>query len=131
MKNLISSRRGATVALLSLIAGLTFGSTGFAGTTKTGCGACSATPVAAVANNDYPLNTCVVSGEALGSMGAPIDHMHKEAGKPDRLVRFCCKACISDFKKEPAKYLKMIDDAAAGSASAKPKSASGHAAHGM
>jgi hypothetical protein len=64
----------------------------------------------------YPLTTCVVSGEKLGSadMGPPIDYIHKESGKPDRLVRFCCKGCIRDFKKDPAKYLKMIDDAAAG-----------------
>jgi hypothetical protein len=32
---------------------------------------------------------------------------------PDRLVRFCCKDCLGDFTKDPAKYLKMIDDAAA------------------
>jgi hypothetical protein len=74
----------------------------------------------------YPLTTCVVSGEKLGSpdMGPPVDYIHKESGKPDRLVRFCCKGCIKDFKKDPAKYLKMIDDAGA-SAPAKD----GHAGH--
>lgn len=73
----------------------------------------------------YPLTTCVVSGEKLGSadMGPPIDYIHKESGKPDRLVRFCCKGCIRDFKKDPAKYLKMIDDAAAG------KTKGAHGAH--
>ena len=61
----------------------------------------------------YPLTTCVVSGEKLeGDMGGPIDYLHKEVGQPDRLVRFCCKACLKDFKKAPAKYLKQIDDAA-------------------
>lgn len=61
----------------------------------------------------YPLDTCVVSGEPLeGDMGGPIDYMHKEAGQPDRLVRFCCKDCIEDFKKDPAQHLKKIDDAA-------------------
>ena len=71
----------------------------------------------------YPLSTCVVSGEALegGDMGGPIDYLHKEDGKPDRLVRFCCKSCIRDFKKDPAKYLRQIDEAAAAEAgSAKP-----------
>jgi hypothetical protein len=63
---------------------------------------------------DYPLTTCVVSGDKLdGDMGAPFDYIYKEDGKPDRLVRFCCKNCVKDFKKDPAKYLKMIDDAAA------------------
>jgi hypothetical protein len=69
----------------------------------------------AKAKAEYPLTTCVVSGDELkeGSMGGPVDYIHKEAGKPDRLVRFCCKDCVKDFKKNPAKYLKKIDDAAA------------------
>lgn len=62
----------------------------------------------------YPLNTCVVSDEEIGgSMGEGIDYIHKQDGQPDRLVRFCCKDCVDDFKKEPAKYLKLIDEAAA------------------
>jgi hypothetical protein len=68
---------------------------------------------AATAPTAYPLDTCVVSGEKLGEMGAPVDYIHKEAGKPDRLVRFCCKMCIAKFKKDPAKYLKVLDEAAA------------------
>jgi hypothetical protein len=66
----------------------------------------------------YPMATCVVSGDKLedGDMGPPIDYIHKEEGKPDRLVRLCCKGCVKDFKKDPAKYLKMIDDAAAAKA---------------
>jgi hypothetical protein len=72
----------------------------------------------------YPLTTCVVSGDKLeGEMGGPIDYVHKEAGKPDRLVEFCCKDCIKDFKKDPAQYLKKIDDAAMakmGHAASKP-----------
>jgi hypothetical protein len=62
----------------------------------------------------YPLKTCVVSDEAIGgSMGEGIDYVYKQAGQPDRLVRFCCKDCRKDFDKEPAKYLKLIDEAAA------------------
>jgi hypothetical protein len=66
------------------------------------------------AKADYPLDHCVVSGEKLeeGAMGGPVDYVHREDGKPDRLVRFCCKDCVKDFKKDPAKYLKKIDDAA-------------------
>ena len=80
----------------------------------------------AKAKAEYPLTTCVVSGDKLGGdMGEAIDFVHKEDGKPDRLVRFCCKDCIGDFKKEPAKYLKMIDEAAA----AKAKGSSGHSGH--
>ena len=54
----------------------------------------------------YPLTTCVVSGEKLGSMGKPFAYDHE-----GREVRFCCKNCVKDFKKEPAKYLKKLDDA--------------------
>ncbi len=56
----------------------------------------------------YPLTTCVVSGEKLGEMGEPYVLLHE-----GREVRFCCKGCKKDFLKEPAKYLKKIDDAAA------------------
>ena len=60
------------------------------------------------AKETYPLTTCVVSGEKLGDMGEPYIMQHE-----GREVRFCCKKCRKDFLKDPAKYLKMIDDAAA------------------
>ena len=71
-----------------------------------------ATPFAGTAEDNkekskpYPLDTCVVSGDKLGEMGAPYIYMHE-----GREVRFCCKSCVKDFKKDPAKYLKKIDDA--------------------
>ena len=70
---------------------------------------------AAAAKAAYPLTTCVVSDEKLeaGDMGEPIDYIYKEAGKPDRLVRFCCKMCVPKFEKDPAKYLAKLDEAAA------------------
>lgn len=86
----------------------------------------------------YPLTTCVVSGDALegGDMGGPVDYIHKEAGKPDRLVRFCCSGCIKKFKKDPTKFLAKLDAAAAkapakteSSAPAKPADAASAHAH--
>ena len=65
------------------------------------------------ASADYPLNTCVVSGEDLGSMGDAYDYIHKTEGQPDRLVRMCCEGCVKKFKKDPAKYLARIDAAKA------------------
>ncbi len=58
----------------------------------------------------YPLQTCVVSGEPLkpSDMGDPVDFVYQ-----NRLVRFCCNGCIAAFNKNPDKYLKKIDDAAA------------------
>jgi transposase-like protein len=46
-------------------------------------------------------------------MGMALELIYKQEGKPDRLVRFCCKGCEKDFNKDPAKYLKKIDDAGA------------------
>jgi hypothetical protein len=62
---------------------------------------------------DYPLTICVVSDEKLDEMGKPVGIVHSEAGKPDRVVALCCDHCIADFKADPAKYLKKIDEAAA------------------
>lgn len=59
----------------------------------------------AAAGSPYPLNTCPVSGQVLGSMGPPIVMTHE-----GREVRFCCKGCIAKFDAEPDKYLKQIDE---------------------
>ncbi len=75
----------------------------------------------AQAKAEYPLKTCVVSEEEIGTMGDGIEHVYRQAGKPDRLVRFCCKGCLKDFNKDPAKYLKVIDEAAAGKNSKQSK----------
>lgn len=72
----------------------------------------------AQARKDYPLKTCVISKEDLGTMGEPTDLIYRVEGSPDRLVRFCCESCIKDFKKDPAAALKRIDDA--GKPAAKP-----------
>lgn len=57
-------------------------------------------------NKPYPMTTCIVSGEKLGEMGKPFIYTHE-----GREVQFCCKSCLKDFKKEPAKYLKKLDEA--------------------
>ncbi len=51
----------------------------------------------------YPLTTCVVSGEKLDSMGEP--HVFTHEGTE---VRLCCKSCLDDFNKEPAKYMAKL-----------------------
>ena len=62
--------------------------------------------VVAAQKPSYPLATCAVSGEELGSMGDPIEHV---AGT--KLVRFCCKGCVGAFEKEPATYMAKVDAA--------------------
>lgn len=59
-----------------------------------------------VSKAPYTLPTCVVSGKALGSMGDAIVYEHK-----GREIRFCCKGCITMFKKDPKKYLQITDAA--------------------
>ncbi len=56
----------------------------------------------------YPLKTCVVSGESLGSMGKPFVYEYE-----GREVRFCCKSCLKDFNKNPKQFIKKIEEAAA------------------
>ena len=60
----------------------------------------------AAASDNYPLKTCVVSGEPLGGMGEPVVYQHEGT-----TVKFCCENCIDDFKKDPAPYLKKLADA--------------------
>lgn len=65
--------------------------------------------VAGAADNtssSYPMTTCVVSGDKLGQMEAPtvIHYQGKE-------VRLCCKECLKDFEKDPAKYMQRLHDA--------------------
>jgi hypothetical protein len=127
MKTRFSLRTGLAGLALMLAASFATSSSTFANETPADVAADSAASVAA-----YPLTTCVVSGDKLedGDMGPPINYVYKEAGKPDRLVRLCCKGCIKKFNKEPAKYLKMIDDAAAAKAKgAAPAGTDGHTGH--
>lgn len=74
----------------------------------------------AKAKAEYPLDTCAVSGDRFDSedMGKPQDYVYRQEGKPDLLLRFCCKDCVNDFKKDPAQYLKFIHEASAAKAKA-------------
>lgn len=57
----------------------------------------------------YKLKTCIVSGDKLGGdMGEPVSYEYE-----GREIKFCCKSCIKDFKKDPAKYVKKIQEAEA------------------
>lgn len=56
----------------------------------------------------YPLDKCVVSDEKLDDHGKPYVFKHK-----GQEVKLCCKDCLKDFKKDPDKYMKKIDEAVA------------------
>ena len=50
----------------------------------------------------YPLDTCVVSGEALDPAVPPLVYKGWQ-------VRFCCKGCIKKFNASPDKYVAKLD----------------------
>ena len=64
--------------------------------------AATAVPVHA---DDYPIKTCVVTGDAFGGdLGPPIDVKYK-----GRTVRLCCKSCVKKFNANPDKYMAILD----------------------
>lgn len=66
----------------------------------------------------YPLETCLVAGSKLGSMGKPHTFVHE-----GREIKFCCEGCNDDFKADTAKYIKKFDDAVAAKKAAEAKPA--------
>lgn len=52
----------------------------------------------------YAASTCPISGEALGSMGAPIVREYD-----GREVRFCCKKCVAKFEADKEAGFKKLD----------------------
>ncbi len=61
----------------------------------------------------YPLKTCIVSGEDLGSMGDAYVFKHG-----NQEIKLCCKRCLKKFNADPEKYLKQMADEAKASADA-------------
>ena len=59
--------------------------------------------VASGASKPYPLETCLISGEKLGEMGEPYEIVFE-----GRQINFCCKKCLPDFQKDPARYLAKL-----------------------
>ena len=85
-------------SILSLLAGLPLLFTACTKAGRSAEGTAAAEPTA-----DYPLTTCVVSGEELGGMGEPVVYDYKGA-----TVKFCCKSCIPKFEKDPETFLAKL-----------------------
>jgi hypothetical protein len=51
----------------------------------------------------YPLKTCIVTDNDLGSMGDEQRTVYE-----GREIKFCCKPCEKRFLKKPAKYLEKL-----------------------
>lgn len=52
---------------------------------------------------NYAIDTCVITGAKLGSMGEPVELV---AGTT--LIRFCCQACVPKFKANPSEFLGKL-----------------------
>lgn len=81
------------LAFIALLAGLLIGVLAVRADDKT------AKPI------PYPLDTCAVCGMKLGDMGKPYVFVYQ-----GREIKVCDKSEEADFKKDPKKYLKQIDD---------------------
>ncbi|MBL9126067.1 MAG: hypothetical protein JNL97_00400 [Verrucomicrobiales bacterium] len=55
----------------------------------------------------YPMDTCVVSGEKLGSMGDAVVF-----AEGDQEIAICCSSCKKDFAKNKKENLAKIEAAA-------------------
>ena len=51
----------------------------------------------------YPLNTCIVTDNELGSMGEIVTKTYG-----DQEVKFCCKPCVKKFEANPTKFLAKL-----------------------
>lgn len=50
-----------------------------------------------------PLDTCIVTGNTLGSMGDPVSIVHE-----GRQEKFCCSPCLKKFRANPARHLASL-----------------------
>jgi hypothetical protein len=51
----------------------------------------------------YPLDTCIVTDNRLGSMGRPITKVYQ-----GQEVKFCCAPCVEEFEESPEKFLAKL-----------------------
>ncbi len=51
----------------------------------------------------YPLDTCLVTGNDLDSMGGEIVRIYD-----GQQIKFCCKPCIKKFEANKPKYLAKL-----------------------
>ncbi len=67
---------------------------------------------------------CPVSGEEVGTMGEVVKYEHK-----GKVYNFCCKMCVKDFKKDPQKFIKKVEEEMKKGESASPENKDAHHEH--
>ncbi len=51
----------------------------------------------------YPYQTCLVSGEKLGTSGKDVVLIHE-----GQELKFCCRNCLKKFRAAPRKYMEKF-----------------------
>ncbi|MEZ6004054.1 MAG: hypothetical protein R3F33_07690 [Planctomycetota bacterium] len=51
----------------------------------------------------YPLATCLVTGNDLGSMGDPYVFVYK-----GQEIKLCCEPCVDEFQADPDAFLAKL-----------------------
>jgi len=64
---------------------------------------CAGTGPSVGSTKPYPLSTCIVTDNELGSMGEVVTKVYD-----GREVKFCCKPCVKKFEANPSKYLAKL-----------------------
>lgn len=60
------------------------------------------------AGGSYPIDFCLVSGNDLDEEGSdmiPFTYVHEGT-----TIKFCCEPCLPKFKKNPEKYLIILQE---------------------
>lgn len=65
--------------------------------------ACKGPGASGAGPRPYPLDTCIVTDNALGSMGDPITKVYG-----DQEVSFCCKPCVAEFEADQEHFLAKL-----------------------
>jgi len=65
--------------------------------------ACASSTRSAGGAEPYPLDTCLVTENRLGSMGDPVTIVYE-----GREVKFCCAPCVDEFNKAPQKFMARL-----------------------
>jgi hypothetical protein len=88
------------VLTIALLAGAAIAMTSCA---STGPSAPASTAATSSGTKSYPLKTCIVTDNDLGSMGDEQRLVYQ-----GQEIKFCCKPCEAKFLKSPDKYLQKI-----------------------
>jgi hypothetical protein len=67
-------------------------------------------PAFAQGKKAVKLDKCVVTGEALGEMGKPIDiaYKGKNAKYKGKIVKVCCGGCVGKVNKAQDKFFAQV-----------------------